>query len=118
MDKKIILDMLEQKIETLASSLLPDGAGLTDVKLKHALHTIQQESFSAGISYALTNLLTADEAAAEIDVSPRRMRAIIKTRHERLGIGMRFGSSWLIQRDELGQLMPGVAGYPKGKKRS
>ena len=119
MDKKSLMGDVEFHIENLITSLLPHGAGgITDFRLRSAMLEVANKAFEAGKTYALFNLLTADQAAAEIGVSPRRMRAIIKARHERFGVGMQFGKSWLIHRDELESLKPGEQGYPKGKPRT
>ncbi|MFA5836190.1 MAG: helix-turn-helix domain-containing protein [Bellilinea sp.] len=119
MDENSARSLYEQKIQVMIDSLLPYGAGsITDHRLRLALNQIAKTAFSAGKSYALLNLLTAEQAAEEIGISPRRMRALIKTRHDRFGAGMQFGKSWLIHRDELDALRPGPQGWPKGKSRS
>jgi hypothetical protein len=97
---------------------LPNGAGpLTDHRLRFALDQVAQVAFTAGESYALMSLLTADEAAELIGVSSRRMREIIRVRHERFGVGMQIGKSWLIRQSELDSLRPGPGGWPKGRSR-
>src|SRR5574340_795842 len=116
MDENSARGLYQQKIQTLIDSLLPNGAGpITDHRLRFALDAVAQEAFSAGRAYALTNLLTVEEAADEIGVSRRRMVEIIRTRNDRFGTGMKFGKSWLIHRDELESLRPGPEGWPKGR---
>lgn len=106
------------RINRMIESLLPHGAGpMTEHRLRHALDQVAQVAFSAGRSYALTNLLTVERAALEIGVSRRRMAEIIRTRHDRFGSGMRVGKSWLIHRDELETLRPGPEGWPRGRSR-
>jgi len=118
MDEQSARSLYHQKIQNMIDSLLPFGAGpITDHRLRFALEQVAQTAFSAGKSYGLMNLLTADEAAVELDVSPRRMRAIIKLRHERFGTGRQAGKVWLIHRDELDALRPGPEGWPRGRSR-
>lgn len=119
MDETSARSLYEQKIQSMVDSLLPHGAGsISDHRLRFALDQVAQTAFSAGKSYALLNLLTAEQAAEEIGVSPRRMRALIKTRHERFATGRQIGKTWLIHRDELEALRPGPEGWPKGRARS
>lgn len=118
MDEKSARDQYNQKIQTLIDSLLPYGAGpITEHRLRFALDQVAQTAFTAGKSYALMNLLTAEEVAEELGVSPRRMRALIKTRHERFATGRQVGKTWMIHRDELESLRPGPEGWPKGRTR-
>jgi excisionase family DNA binding protein len=110
--------LYNDRINRMVDSLLPNGAGpMTEHRLRHALDQVAQVAFSAGRSYALTNILTVEQAAEEIGVSRRRMAEIIRTRHDRFGTGMRVGRSWLIHRDEIESLRPGPEGWPRGRSR-
>lgn len=112
-------ELYQHKINTLIDALLPHGAGsITEHRLRYALDQVAEKAFSAGRAYALTNLMTVEEAAIEIGVSRRRMAEIIRTRHDRFGTGMRVGNSWIISRDELDALRPGPEGWPKGRARN
>lgn len=118
MDEKSARGLYQKKMTTIIETLLPHGAGsITEHRLNWALDQVAQEAFSAGRAYALTNLMTVEEAAIEIGVSRRRMAEIIRTRHDRFGTGMRVGNSWIISRDELDALRPGPEGWPKGRPR-
>ena len=57
---------------------------------------------------ALMTLRTADELADELGVSPRRMRAIIRNRHERFGVGWQVPGTnqWLVRPSEVENLRP------------
>jgi len=57
-------------------------------------------------SYALAGLLTVADVAEQFGVGARRARALISSRHRKFGVGMKFGSSWLVHRDELPSLAP------------
>ena len=112
-------ESVNQIISREIENLFPLGTGdaFTISRLHAALESVAQKSFDLGRNYGLTNLLTVDEAALEIGVSPRRMRALLKDRHERFGVGAQFGQVWIIHRDELDQLRPGPQGWTPGRSR-
>lgn len=118
MDEINARGLYEQKISSMVENLLPYGAGIiTEQRLRQAMETIAQAAFTAGKSYGLLNLMTVEQAAQEVGVSRRRMAEIIRIRHERFGIGMMVGKSWIIHHDELESLRPGPKGWPKGHTR-
>ena len=107
--------LYKQRINQLVKSLLPNGAGTISVtRLQTALDQVSQVAFSAGESYALTNLLTIDEVAEQLGVSARRVRAIAKVKHERFGIGFQVPhtAQWLFKPSEIESLRPGASGRP------
>jgi len=107
MDKQTILETIEHDIENAMTAMFPHGAGrVNHIRVRHWLNQIAQMAFNHGRSYALLGLMTAQDVAEHYNISERRTRALIANRHERFGIGMRFGNSWLIHRDELQQLQP------------
>ena len=107
MEKDEFWETVEQEIENAMQVMFSHGAGETDhAHVEHILAKIAQRAFQAGRSYALLGLMTADDVAEHYGITGRRARALIANRHERFGIGMRFGRSWLIHRDELPDLSP------------
>lgn len=100
-------DQVERAIEQAMQSMFPHGAGqATHHRVAHHMEQVAKRAFQAGKTYALMGLMTAEDVAEHYQVTSRRARALIKNRHERFGVGMRFGNSWLIHRDELPQLEP------------
>lgn len=116
MDEQSARSLYEQRINQLVESLLPNrGGSLTETRLRTALSQAAQVAFSAGESYALTSLLTADDVAAQFNVSVRRVRAIAKIKHEQFGIGWQVTgtSQWLFRPSEIESLRPGKSGRPR-----
>jgi predicted RNase H-like HicB family nuclease len=54
-------------------------------------------------------LITTVDAAKQLDVSPRRVRALAKTR----GVGQRYGRSLLFTQDDIERMRPGLPGRPR-----
>jgi len=100
-------DDVERQIEQAMDSMFPYGEGrTTPMRVHHHLEQVAQKAFQAGKSYALIGLMTAADVAEHFQISHRRACALIKHRHERFGVGMRFGNSWLVHRDDLPGLEP------------
>lgn len=99
--------IIQQEIENAMAALFPHGTGAaTHHRIEHFLKKIATIAFHEGRSYALLGLMTAQDVAEHYNISERRARALIANRHKRFGIGMQFGNSWLIHRDELPELEP------------
>jgi hypothetical protein len=116
MDKTQIDLLLNQNIDTLIQSLIPNGSGpVTEPRLRWALETIAKEAFSAGGSYQLSNILTVDDIATRFGVSLRRAKALAMDRHERFGIGRKIGATnvYVFSIDDLPALSPGPSHRPK-----
>ena len=102
-ENQIVQDRIERSME----AMFPNGAGrATHTMARHHLETIATVAFQEGRNQALLGLMTAEDVAEHFDISPRRARALIANRHERFGVGMQFGNSWLVHRDELPSLRP------------
>ncbi len=54
----------------------------------------------------LDNFMTTADVAEYFNVSERRASALIKNRHERFGIGRRWGKFWVVHRDHVDLLTP------------
>lgn len=107
MDKDSCQQLIEAEVQKAMDSMFPHGAGSAPhTRVQHWLETVAQYAFNYGRSYALLNLLTVEDVAEQLGVTRRRASEIIRNRHKRFGVGMRFGSSWLIHSDELPQLEP------------
>jgi hypothetical protein len=126
MDEQSARSLYEQKINTLVESLLPYGAGtMTDHRLHYALDQVAQTAFTAGQSYALLSLMTLDDALEGINrrmvadgrkpISKRRLQAIARAQHDRLGTGYQVTGTkaWLFRPMEIESLMPGAVGHPR-----
>lgn len=114
MDEESARSLYHLEIEHTLAALVPDGSGaVTSGRLGAVLDHVAQVAFAAGCDYALTNLMSVDEAASEIGVSRRRMEDLVRRRHAQLGICARIGPTWVIARDELNALRPGRPGKPK-----
>jgi len=108
--QQIIHDRITQAMQ----AMFPHGAGrATHTAVLHHLQTIAHVAFQEGRSQAFLGLMTAEDVAAEFNVTPRRARALIANRHQRFGVGMRFGNSWLVHRDDLPNLEPDARYRPE-----
>jgi hypothetical protein len=115
MDENLARLLYDERINQLVDSLLPNGSGsITETRLRTALSQVAQVAFSAGESYALLSLMTADDAAMQLGVSVRRVRTIAKTKHDQFGIGFQVPgtSQWLFRPSEIELLRPGKPGRP------
>lgn len=100
-------EITKQTIEQAVDSMFPHGEGRTTrPRVQSELERVAAVAFREGRNEALMGLMTADDVAEHFGISGRRARALIANRHERLGVGMRFGASWLVHRDELENIAP------------
>lgn len=100
-------DIVQQAIEQAMQSMFPHGAGqIPHTRVNHHLGQVAQVAYREGRHDSLTGLMTSDDVAEHFGISKRRANALIRNRHERFAVGMRFGNQWLIHRDELESLAP------------
>jgi hypothetical protein len=71
-----------------------------EVRLRTILSKLQQRSASNSRAFELLNIRTAEDLAPEWGVSVRRAQAIIAHRHERFGVGRKFGRTWALSAQE------------------
>ncbi len=99
---------IAQAIDELLNGL---GSGLvTEHRLRTVLERMAHRVAVDATNDALMTLRTADELADELGVSPRRMRAIIRNRHDRFGVGWQVPGTnqWLVRPSEIENLRPDV----------
>ena len=99
---------IAQAIDELLNGL---GSGLvTEHRLRTVLERMAQRVAVDATTDGLMTLRTADELADELGVSPRRMRAIIRNRHDRFGVGWQVPGTnqWLVRPSEIENLRPDV----------
>lgn len=112
--------IVEHKIEQTISDHLPYGGGpMTDVRLRSALDVVAKTAWREAEAQVLLNLLTVEDVAEQLGISPRRVRAIAAHRHERFGIGWKVPGTrgtWLFRPEELDSLRPGLPGNPNWKR--
>jgi len=109
MNKQAYLGIVEREIQKGMDVMFPHGAGrATHTYVRHWLETIAKIAFSQGGNYALMSLLTVEDVAERFNVTPRRVRAIAKNRHERFGVGWQVPGTnqWLFRPEELTILEP------------
>ena len=118
MDKQAHLSIVTQQIDREIGTLLPHGAGsVTDRRLRHHMEQIAEVAFREGQSYVLLSLMTVEDVADRFAITPRRVRAIARNRHQRFGIGWQVPgtSQWLFRPEELEHLAPDVTRRRKDK---
>lgn len=108
-------DQLDQLIaQAIAEAKETVGEGrISPTRLANALTKLAQRVESATRDYTLTNLRTVDDLAEEFGVSVQRIRAIAQHRHERFGVGMKLGKSWLWSAEEIDVMRPDVTRRPR-----
>jgi len=100
-------EIVTRQIQQALDALFPHGEGRVGRgRVAHQIEQVAQRAYTVGRSDALLGLMTAEDVAEHFQISARRARALIANRHERFSIGMRFGSSWLVHRDDLDSLAP------------
>lgn len=104
---QIYSDIVEREITQAMDNMFLHGAGrTTHTRVEHWLNQVAHRAFGAGKTYALQGLMTTQDIADHYDITVRRARALITNRHQRFGVGMQVGKSWLVHRDELSDLAP------------
>lgn len=109
MDKQAHMQIVDNQIDQGIAALVPNGAGpVTDRRLRREMDQVAQVAFREGEHYALSNLLTVEEVAERLNVTPRRVRAIARNRHQRFGLGWQVPGTcqWLFRPEELEHLAP------------
>lgn len=108
-------DIVKDAIEREMEAAIPMGEGRVSAsRMRSALERVAIYAYREGESDALRSLMTVDEVAARLGVSPQRARALAKDRHARFGIGWQVPGTrtWLFRRSELDLLRPGPEGKP------
>jgi len=109
MNREQYQQMLDREIQKGVDAMFPHGAGrASHQQVRHWLDKIAVVAFGRGEGYALMSLLTVEDVAERFGVTPRRVRAIAKNRHERLGIGWQVPGTnqWLFRPEEIEHLEP------------
>lgn len=114
MDKAAFDQMNEQEIASTVERLLPHGAGaVTEPRLRQALAVLVARVASNTRAYELLGIRTAEELAAEWNVSRRRAQQYIATQHARWGVGRKIGNMWTLSAEEAATHRPSTTGRPR-----
>lgn len=89
---------LKEAVEALIN--LHPALAAREVRLRSLLAKLQHESASNSAGFELLNIRTAEDLAPEWRVSVRRAQAIIRNRHDRLGVGRQIGRAWCLSARE------------------
>lgn len=101
------MNEMQQKIEEMFSSLLPNEAGILSApQLRAALEQIAEAAYRQGRADAFLSLRTSADAARAWGVTQRRARAYIGARNARYGMGLRVGAEWLVTQEEIERWPP------------
>jgi hypothetical protein len=115
MERSAHQQVIDERISGAVEALLPLGSGTaTAHRLETVLRQVAQVAFREGESHALLSLLTVEDVAAQLGVTPQRVRAIARAR-QHLGIGWQVPGSktWLFRPHEVELLRPGSPGRPR-----
>jgi len=106
MNRQQFTESQAAELDQAISSLVDQFPQLTgrEVRIRTILSKLQLRSASNSRAFELLNLRTADELAEEWGVSKRRAQAIIAHRHERFGVGRKFGKTWVLSADEADRI--------------
>lgn len=97
---------ISQAVDDLLNGL---GAGMvTEHRLRAALERLAHRVAADTENQVLLGLKTADELAEQFNVTPRRMRAIIRNRHKRWGSAWQVPGTnqWLVRPSEIESMRP------------
>ena len=95
MDKTKHEVTIQDRIAREMEALFPHGEGrASSARVKRSLESVAAVAFREGQSYALSSLMTIDDVARELGVSPRRAKAIAREMHDRYGVGW---LAWLVR---------------------
>jgi len=115
-DKIIESDIIKQELKKHIDTYFPYGEGnISRIRAEKFVKDMAVCGFREGERYALQSLRTIEEVAAELGITPRRVRTIAKTAHQRWGIGWQIPGTniWLFRDSEIELLRPGKPGRPK-----
>ena len=115
-EKIVESDIIKNELEKHIDTYFPHGDGtITRIRAEKMMRDMAVCGFHEGERYALQALRTADEVAAILGITSRRVRAIAKTAHQRWGIGWQIPGTniWLFRESEIELLRPGKPGRPK-----
>jgi len=106
MDHQSLNQLITDETARAVEILIPNGAGpVSETRLRHVLAGFAMRIEQAARAAALSDLYTAEDVAAVLDIIPRGARAMIARRHARdASFGLRAGRTWLITGAELEQL--------------
>ena len=108
MDRQSHWQIVQSRIEQYTKGFRP----LSPVMARHALDEIATVAFREGEHYALSSLLTIQEAAPMLHVSERRVRALARARSAGWQIS---GGVWLFRPEDIERMRPGKVGCPPKK---
>mgnify|MGYP000738482360 CR=1 FL=1 len=110
MEKEQHLAVVSKKIDAYVQDLLPNDAGpVTANRLRWVVEQVATVAFNQGMLYALTSLLTVNQVAQRLKLSPRRVRAIARSRQRQgIPVGWQVSGSrlWLFGPEDLEWLQP------------
>lgn len=115
MDRETAYSTVTREIDQALASMFPHGSGTTTQhRVQHHLEHVAQVAFTTGANYALTSLLTVEDVADQLHITPRRVRAIARVQHQRAAIGWQVPGTnqWLFRPEEIEHLRPGPVGRP------
>lgn len=107
-----------QLVKAAADDLLGGQVArtITADRVEHAMSQLAQRVAQQANDGVLLSLLTTEDVAEKFEITPRRVRAIVKRLNER---GQRVGwlvpgtRQWLFKPEELSLLEPGKPGRPR-----
>lgn len=100
--------IVQQRIDSLVEGLLPYGAGnITETRMRTALDQVAQIAYREGDNQALLSLMTTEDMAAKLNVTPRRVRALAARRR----VGWQVSRhTWIFKTSDIESLRPGPPG--------
>lgn len=65
---------------------------------QHGMRSLLEDLYDGAQDDLLSDLMSAEQAAARWDVTERRARAHIARLHEKYGVGRQLGGAWVLRR--------------------
>lgn len=105
-------ELIESTIARALDSLFGDmpAKTITRQRAEHALRIAAQHIATDSVNMTLLSLLTTDDMAATLNVTPRRVRALAKAR----GVGWQVSrGTWIFRPNDVERLRPYGVGRPR-----
>lgn len=104
-------DALEPDIQQALNDLIPDGAPVrSPTIIERVVRRIAQRAFAHGQATAWHEARSTEQAAEELGVSVRRVRALARSR----GLGTRIGRDLLFTPEDVDAMRERRPGRPVG----
>jgi DNA-directed RNA polymerase specialized sigma subunit len=109
MDRHTFELTVSREIRQALEELLPlqtQAGSISRDNLRRQLQVVSEHVQTAARAYYLEGLVTVDEVADELGVSPEHLSELARQRFAHYGMGRKFGDTWVWTQDEVDVIRP------------